>query len=323
MRFERGEVFLLILLAITAVLGYAIASVKLIQIRYSDFLINIALAAMFLLVGQFYRTFRVHQPIACATTALAIFALSGQIMRSFNYVLLPYQFEAIDAALADFDALFGFVWANYARMMADYPDLVDFLRLVYRSSYIQIVALIFLLGLVGRSDAIVKFSLANIVGGLVTILLWFLFPSSTPVAFQPLPAETAGVLNLFLNAEYGQGLVLLGQRGLAILNPSELGGIVGFPSFHTIMAIITVRYASAVPYCFAPVAIWNVFMLPATLLHGAHNLADIFGGLVVGLLSIVIAGKIADRRKARRDQARLAAHGACRTAGAGTAAALS
>ncbi len=303
MRFERAEYFLLLLLALTAALGYGVASLKLIQIRYSDYLLYLALAAMFMLVGQFYRTFRIHQPIAGAATAIAIFVLSGQIMRSFNFILLPYQFESVDAALARFDALFGFVWADYANMMAGYPDFAKFLRIVYTSSYVQIVALIFLLGLVGRPFSIMKFSLANIVGGLVTILIWFVFPSSTPVAFRPVPAETSGVLNLFLSAEYGQGLVRLGQKGLAMLNPSELGGIVGFPSYHTIMAVIVVRYSRDIPYIFVPFAIWNTLMLPAILLHGAHNLADVFGGFGVGVLSIVMAGKIADRRNARRDQA--------------------
>ena len=298
MRFERAEKFLLLLLGVMAALGICIAVIKHIAIQYSDYLIYLCLASMFLMIGQFYRSYRNHQPIACASTAIAIFVLSGQIMRSFNYLLLPYQFASIDDALAGFDSLFGFVWSDFAVWMAGYPGMSGFLRTVYTSSYVQIVLLIFLLGLAGRSVAILKFSLANIIGGLITIQIWYLFPSSTPVAFQTMPSETASILDLFLTAEYGQGLVRLGQRDLSLLVPSELGGIVGFPSFHTVMAMVVVYFSRSIPFGIVPFAIWNAFMIPAILLHGAHNLADVFGGMVVATLGIWMANKITDHRKA-------------------------
>jgi hypothetical protein len=40
-------------------------------------------------------------------------------------------------------------------------------------------------------------------------------------------------------------------------------------------------------------------MVPAILIHGSHNLIDVFGGLAVTLASIVIAGRLVDRRVAK------------------------
>jgi membrane-associated phospholipid phosphatase len=113
-----------------------------------------------------------------------------------------------------------------------------------------------------------------------------LFPSSTPAAFQELSPEVVSKLNLVLSAELGQWLAAIGQSGLQTLDPSALGGIVGFPSFHTVMAILILRYSKEFNGGLAFYSTLNLLMIPAILLHGAHNLVDVFGGLAVAAVTI-------------------------------------
>ena len=222
-------------------------------------------------------------------------------MRLFNFVLLPYQFPPVDLLLAEVDGALGFHWSSYARMMAEFPSLSSLLFFVYTTSYWQMVALIFLLGLFGKTTSIKQFMLANIIGGLLTTLIWFFLPSSTPAAFQPLPDGIDKQLDLFLNGEYGRWLVRIGQDGLSYLSPEVMGGIVGFPSFHTVMAIIIVRYSREVPYAVIPFGILNALMFPAILLHGAHNLVDVFGGIAVVWAAIWMAETISDAQPQDRE----------------------
>ncbi len=294
MRFERVEYFLLFFLLLMATLGVGIAAMKHINIEFSAYIFRSTIAVTLLGIGQFYRLVRPVPSIATSMTAIGIFLLAGQTMRLFNYTLLPYEFGNIDAHLAWLDAHFGFVWSNYAQFMSQHPIVSDLLRKVYISSYFQIVFLIFLLGILEKTCTVTRFLSANIMGGLVTICIWFVFPSSTPAAFQTISPEISNTLNLVLSPDYSRWLAQAGQEGLSNIDPSALGGIVGFPSFHTVMALLVVWYSKEIRYAFPGFLILNLLMLPAILLHGAHNLFDVIGGFAVTALAIWLAESYAN-----------------------------
>jgi hypothetical protein len=291
MRLERAESFVLSVLLLMATLSVIITQLKHINVIYSEYFFRSAFALTFFGIGQFYRRVRLHPPIATSATAIALFLVAGQTMRLFNYTLLPYQFTSADQFLAALDLKLGFVWSSFAVKISNYPKVTSLLRMVYISSYLQIVTLIFLLGMFAKLSEITRFMMANITAGLITISVWFLFPSSTPVAFQTVSPEIASKLNLVLSTDYGYWLAHAGQQGLKTLSPSALGGIVGFPSFHTVMAILIVWYSKNIPHAiklFFPV---NLLMLPAIVLHGAHNLIDVFGGFLVAAAAIWLSEK--------------------------------
>jgi PAP2 superfamily len=291
MRFERAELFVLWVLLLMAALSIIIAQLKHINVLYSEYIFRGTLALVFLGIGQFCRRVRAYPSIATSATAVALFLVAGQVMRLFNYTLLPYDYSSIDHLLAWLDAKLGFVWSSFAVEMTNYPKLCNLLGLVYISCYLQIASLVIMLGIFRRNSAITRFLSANVIGGLITICIWFLFPSSTPSAFQALSPEIGSKLDLVLSVEWGKWLAAVGHSGLHTLNPSELGGIVGFPSFHTVMAILILRYAKEFPGGLAFYSTLNVLMIPAILLHGAHNLVDVIGGCAVGAISIWLTEK--------------------------------
>jgi hypothetical protein len=291
MRFERAELFVSWVLLLMAALSAIIAQLKHINVLYSEYVFRGTLALVFLGVGQFCRRVRAHPSIAASATAIGLFLVAGQVMRLFNYTLLPYHYSSIDHILAAMDAKFGFVWSSFAVEMANYPKLGNLLRIIYVSCYLQIALLVILLGIFGKNSAITRFLCTNVIGGLITICLWFLFPSSTPAAFQALSPGIGSKLDLVLSVEWGKWLATIGNTGLHTLNPSELGGIIGFPSFHAVMAILILRYSKEFPGGLAFYSTLNVLMIPAILLHGAHNLVDVIGGCAVGAISIWLTEK--------------------------------
>ena len=141
--------------------------------------------------------------------------------------------------------------------------------------------------------------LAVVIGGLITIEVWALFPSSTPAAFQALPADVAARLGLIVSPQQGSWLVTLSYEGLARISPNELVGIVGFPSYHTVLALLSVWFARKVRFLLIPIMVINSLMLPAILLHGSHNLIDVFGGICVTIVSIWFSEKICAPRKSQ------------------------
>ena len=143
--------------------------------------------------------------------------------------------------------------------------------------------------------------LAIIIGGVITIEVWTLFPSSTPAAFQNIPPNIAASLGLVVSPGQGEWLVQLSREGLKTLAPEYFVGVVGFPSYHTVLAVVSVVYAFKMRFIWLPFLALNTLMLPAILLHGSHNLVDVFGGLAVSAVSVWIAGKIADAKPASAD----------------------
>ncbi|MGB8818518.1 MAG: hypothetical protein WCC66_11415, partial [Rhizobiaceae bacterium] len=64
----------------------------------------------------------------------------------------------------------------------------------------------------------------------------------------------------------------------------------------TVLAFTTLYYSRSIRLVHMPVMLLVFLMVPAILIHGSHNLIDVFGGLCVTLASIVIAGRLVDGR---------------------------
>jgi PAP2 superfamily len=299
MRFERGEIFLIALIAAVVLTSAVLALVKGVDIDVAAFGFPVLFNLVFLAIGQFYRAKRVDPRIASVVTSIGLMMISGHALKLLNYLLLPYHFHGTDAFLIQIDARMGFVWQDFVLKLSAYPAFCDILKQVYLSCAWQIAGIILLLGLANKTGEIGRFMLAVVVGGLVTIEVWTLFPSSTPAAFQAIPADVAARLGLIVSPEQGSWLVRLSYEGLKRISPNELVGIVGFPSYHTVLALTSVWFARKVPYLVIPIGMLNALMLPAILLHGSHNLIDVFGGVCVTIVSVWFSNRIFAGKEAK------------------------
>ena len=291
--FERAERCVIAALLLVTALSLGLSALRGVPVAWHLYDVALVFDLLFILLGQFYRSVRKNPVIASAATAVGLLLMTGQLLPVFNYLLLPYKYHGVDQLLAEIDAVFGFKWAPFADWMAQYPKLCAFLKTVYSSTFLQITGTIFLLGLIGRTVEVSRMMLATFLSAAITICLWSLFPSSTPVAFQNLPADVAATLQLTVDAKMGAELVRLSHEGVALVTPEGMLGMIGFPSFHTVMMLLVLWYMRVVPIVRVPVLIWNLFMIPAILLHGAHNLIDVFGGAAVAAASIWLAGRLA------------------------------
>jgi PAP2 superfamily len=298
MRFERGEYFLIVLIACLLVACLGLSLVKQVDVDLAAFRMPLVFNIAFLAIGQFYRTVRQDERLATIVTSIGLLMISGHVLKAFTYLLLPYQFHGADQLLANVDSALGFEWSVFVTAMAKYPAFCSLLKSVYLSCAWQIALVVLMLGLLGKTAEITKFMLAIVLGGVITLEVWSLFPSSTPAAFQPLAPEVAALLGLVVSPEQGSWLVKISFEGVRKLSPNDLVGIVGFPSYHTVLAVVSVSFARQVRYLFYPLLMLNALMLPAILVHGSHNLIDVLGGLAVSAVSIWLVGKIVQGRPA-------------------------
>ncbi len=242
--------------------------------------------------GIFYTVVRrdeVLSAILACSTFLIVFP-AGCVLLS--YLLLTIAGPRIDEVLAAADRALGFNWPDLMGFIAQYPAANAILKLAYLSVMPQSVVLVFALGFGKKIAELYRFSLALTLGAVITLAVWTLAPSFGAFSVYTLPPAVAGKLGLALASDYGHALVQMLKDGPGFISPKELRGIVGFPSYHTLQALVLMWYARGLPMLRWPAIVLNVTVLAAIPIQGGHHLVDAFGGIAVTLLSIWLAARI-------------------------------
>lgn len=246
----------------------------------------VAIGVGVVLVGQFYRRYRPNERIASALTATGAFVLFTLAASLFNYLLLPVGGDRwVDALFIDIDARVGYRWADLVDFAAQFPVVSALLRAIYLSSLPQIVMVIIFLGFSRRFADLHLFLLTGIFAALATILIWYALPSSGPSAYQVVAPDVAARARLVVDSGYGAELTRLMLEGPTFITPRDTLGLIAFPSFHTVMACLSVWFMAGFRRVFPLVLVVNALMLPAILVHGGHHLVDVAGGLAVFALA--------------------------------------
>ena len=308
MRLLPAERSILVIILTLAAAAGGLLILKKVAIDVQGFAIVLSVAAGTCLAGQYYRIIRREEALALALMGSGLFTAFTIIGSLFNYTLLPLSRARIDDWLVRADAMFGFNWIAFASWVIQYRWLDEALRLVYMSSLPQLAVIVIVLGCTGRRAQLHSFLLTGVIGALLTIAFWSIFPSAGIMgAYAHDPALPAG-LNIVAGREYGLELLKIFEQGADLISPYSALGLIGIPSFHTVMACMSVAYAPRQKVLRPMLIALNVPMAPAVLLHGAHHLMDVLGGLIVFAIacqfSRVLVAAQADRPASALEQAK-------------------
>ncbi len=176
-----------------------------------------------------------------------------------------------DATFAAVDAALGFDWARWYNFLAPHRELRFVLWLAYLSLFPQILISVFWFSSRGLDYYNYELLLNNIVSLTITAAIFLLFPA---IGHQ----ETARGADLPV-------LLALRSPGPWSFDLSQLQGLISFPSYHTVLAVL-LTYAHRRSSLLAPVALVNGVMLFSIPTIGQHYLVDIIAGIAVAMLAI-------------------------------------
>jgi hypothetical protein len=285
MRFFPAERTIILIILTVVLIDAALILHKGIIIGLDFFAFSVGFSVAFVALGQFYRRFRDSERIALTAHAVALFVAFTVFGALLNVVLLPRPSAPIDGVLVRVDAWFGYSWPALCAWFAQYPWLSEIVRGVYRLTLVQMLFVFMFLGLSLDRRRLHAACLAAIFAALITVFTWAVFPAAGPGGYWTLAPEIDRIVrplgNSALGAEINR-LLAEGVKDVATLNTT---GLIGFPSFHTAMALISL--IAIWPYRAARVAyvLMNTLLLPGILVHGGHHLMDMVAGTVVTLLS--------------------------------------
>ena len=152
----------------------------------------------------------------------------------------------------------------------------------------------------GHAEKVYRFCLAIAVGALIAIAIWALVPSlGRQIALHPAAGCCGQAHACRSPTEYGKELVALLHDGPGYITPTDVRGLIAFPSYHGVLALIVTWYAWPVRWLRWPVLLTNAVVLICTPMQGGHHLVDVLAAFPVAALSILSAslGAKAQRRR--------------------------
>lgn len=286
-----AERFILAIVLATGVLAVLFALALQRSVNWPPFLVGYTASLGLLAVGAYVRGVKAAPRIALAVVGIANFAGFTAGSSVLIYALLPLPNPLVDDQLTRLGHAMGYDWQALVLAMTAWPSVTRVLGLVYQSALPQLLLTICTLAYYGRALTLHRFLLVGMQTLAVCVAIWWVWPSVGYVGTLPLSDTEMRAAGLIYPQNYGTFLTRLLQDGPGRITPEVITGVVGFPSYHTVMACMTVFYLRRT-LLFIPALLVNLAMLLATLIHGGHHLIDLIGGLVVFVLGIWVVNRL-------------------------------
>lgn len=245
------------------------------------------LAGAFGTAALFYTFLRPDRKIADPCWVLTTYALFMPIMIIFSYLPASLNFPLTDDALARADLLIGFNWLEAVHWFVELPAWVSiYSSKLYNSTHMVMLIVAGFLIFSGRHRQLDEYLALFILTGLITCAISGIMPAATALDYFKPDAQTLERLSPIVGAGYMDDFHALRNGSLRQLKLLGVQGIVSFPSFHTVLAILLIYVMRGTGIFFVISLLWNVGIIITTPFDGAHYLVDVIGGLVVIMAAI-------------------------------------
>lgn len=232
--------------------------------------------AMIAVVGFFFDYTRRSRQVSDAAHYCALWISFAAATNIYSYVVATLRMPMCDLQLARMDAALGFNWsAGFAQFRSWSWTLRYLLWHAYNSIYVQIFFSIGYFALAKRSDRNRELLWIGMLSSLITTSVSGFFPALGPYLKGDMPWWSAV-------------LVTIRNGTLLKFSLADTTGIIAFPSFHAVLAVMLVYVHRPPLRSFVPMAILNALMLVAIPFAGHHYLIDEIAGAAVAFVSIAI-----------------------------------
>ncbi len=233
--------------------------------------------------------------LAYVVLSVAQLGLLSMLAALLTYIAASASFPLQDAALNRWDRALGLDWPAYYRFVTAHPELLPYAYMSYAAIAMPPFAVPLLLGLSGDHVRLQRFVMATLLTLFTVAILSALVPAIGTYWIYDLPTGFAGYEATGYLIQLAR-LPVIRSGDLHVLNISQIGGIVTFPSFHAAAAILALWAWWGVWWMRPWALMMCIAMLAATPLLGGHYFVDIFAGVFVAGLAIALTSPVARLR---------------------------
>ncbi|WP_067679084.1 phosphatase PAP2 family protein [Tsuneonella dongtanensis] len=246
----------------------------------AGFLQFLALAACMIGLAGWCRFRKLDPRVGDAATIVAIGTVALMACGVISNAGLRLGAAPIDVWLASADAAVGIDVERAVRAMVAHAWAIDALTWIYNASGAAIVVLIAARTVAGHRAKAWELLATVVVSMQAVALLSIAFPAIGAMAHldmldlqgNGLPSG-AGVYHLEAFRQFHQG-------SDPVLRLSEMSGLVTFPSFHTVLALLAVQALADTRLRWLAVA-WTAAVIVSTIPIGGHYVTDLVAGFAI------------------------------------------
>jgi hypothetical protein len=237
-------------------------------------LCGIAKVPRYTLAAKKLRYMKVACTLAWSTLLLSFVAVAGVL----SYLSVTVNAPLVDASLLRFDRALGFDWPNVYHWVSSHVAVQRVLAFAYYSGRWQLIGIPVVSGLLGRHEDLSDFVLHLMLSSILVLFVSTPFPAASAFLHfnitDPNTAASVSDSNLLRNGT------------MRHFDLTQIQGLVSLPSFHTALAVFFAYSLRRISVLFPFAVLLNVIMVISTPTQGGHYLGDVFGGLILALVTI-------------------------------------
>ena len=215
---------------------------------------------------------------------LAFLIKAGLMM---NYLGAHEAYPLIDAALHRMDVALGFDWMAHVAWVNSHPAAVSTLVYVYQKIAVALTLVFFILAIARDARRLHEYVTLWFLSVMVVNICSVFLPAAGAYAFLHPSADVIGNMPDMAGRYWLKDFMALRSGEMTSATFGHVTGIVAFPSFHAIAALLTTWVLRDRKIFFWPFAIFNLISLVSAISIGGHYLTDLIGGAVTLGLSII------------------------------------
>ena len=269
-------------------LAYGMLALLGIAIALPPLLFLGSVVAALLAVALVYTRWRKEPDLAaCAMGTAFLLAMAA------SAGVLTYPLAAVSGSLRDgefmaFERALGFDWPEVANALAARGRLQLAWEIVYESSLLQMVITVIVLSFAGLRQRLADYLQLLFLSLVVTAALSCLLPAVGPISSYHLAsAATAGLGDAGLR--HLADFFALREGGFALFDLYKMEGIITFPSYHCVLAVLTAWALWPVRFAGRAALALNALVIVSTIPQGGHYLADMCVGTAIAVLGLVLS----------------------------------
>jgi membrane-associated phospholipid phosphatase len=238
-------------------------------------------------VSCFYRYWRHDQWIAIGADSCAQIASILLLGMMLTYPLATLAFPYQDSALHAMDRWAGIDWQAYLALFNASPTLSFISKAAYVSMQLQYPLVIVALTASSRFLRLQQYIFTVLIALALTLAIFTFVPAVGAYAYLHVSLDHYANISPIVTFEQMHHLEAMRHGNWPVIRDME--GLISFPSFHTISAILFSWALFPIGKLRWPVLVLNALLIASTPVQGAHYFVDILGGALVASFAILAA----------------------------------
>ena len=242
------------------------------------------LVALLVAAEIIYTRYRPDARIGATCGMLAVLIVASLLAAIISHTSLKFGFPYIDRALSQTDLMLGIYAPAIVLMFAEYPGFANFLGVIYSISLPACIVCGLALAAYGRRARAYELAFAFTFCILLASTLSIFMPALGSTVYHGLEGtrglpSTAGNFHMATVAYFR-------DDPMATFELAKLQGIVTFPSFHMVMAILVAHSLRGTGIASWLATTWALLVMISAVVIGGHYVIDLFAGAVTWAMAV-------------------------------------